>query len=233
MEFQRTALLLGDEGVEKLKNSSVCIFGIGGVGSYTTEALARAGIGSFTLIDSDKIDITNINRQIHALHTTVGKYKTDVMTERILDINPSAKITGHKVFCDSVNTEALIPDKCDFIVDAVDTVTAKLAIITAAKKRGIPVISCMGAANKLNPSLFQVTDIYKTETCPLCRVMRRELRKREIDSLTVVYSKEEPVIPLHNKENGVPLGSLSFVPSTAGLLAAGYVILHLSKQMHF
>jgi len=227
LQFNRTSLILGEDKLNKLKNSSVCIFGIGGVGSYTTEALARSGIGTLTLIDSDKVDVTNINRQIHALHSTVGRYKTDVMRDRILDINPSATVNIHNIFCDAQNTAALIPEKCDFVVDAVDNVTAKLAIITAANEREIPVISCMGAANKLDPTAFQVTDIYKTEVCPLCRVMRRELRRRNIKKLPVVYSKEEPVIPLHNKEDGVPLGSIAFVPSSAGLLAASYVISHL------
>ena len=230
MQFNRSRLLLGESGQEKLKNSSVCIFGIGGVGSYTVEALARSGVGTLTLIDSDKVDVTNINRQIHALHSTVGRYKTEVMRERILDINPSAIVNIHNVFCHAQNTAALIPENCDFVVDAVDNVTAKLAIITAANERGIPVISCMGAANKLDPSAFQVTDIYKTEVCPLCRVMRRELRRRDIKKLTVVYSKEEPVIPLCDKADGVPLGSIAFVPSSAGLLAASHVILFLTGQ---
>lgn len=227
MQFSRTALLLGD-GIEKIKKAHVCVFGVGGVGSYVVEALARSGVSKFTLIDSDKIDITNINRQIHALHSSVGRYKTHVMKERILDINPIAQVCTKEIFCDSENTGELIPKECSYVVDAVDTVTAKIAVIMGAKEKNIPVISCMGAANKLDPTGFRVCDIYKTETCPLCRVMRREMKKRGVTSLDVVYSKEAPVQPLSGDDKA--LGSVSFVPSAAGLVAAGHIIMNLIHE---
>lgn len=216
--FSRTKLLIGDEAFLKLKNKHVAIFGIGGVGSYITEALARCGINNLTIVDKDVVDSTNINRQLIALCSTIGKPKTQVAKERILDINPQAKVDALSVFY-NVDTASLFDfSKFDYVVDAIDTVTSKLLIIENAKKAGVPVISCMGTGGKLNPSLFEVTDIKKTHTCPLAKVMRRELKERGIISLKVVYSPEQPV----KSENVIP--SISFVPSSAGLLIASEVV---------
>ena len=241
--FSRTELLIGKEALEKLKNSKVAIFGIGGVGTYAVEGLVRSGIENFVLIDDDYICLTNINRQIHATRKTVGKAKVLAMKERILEINPKANVETHLTFYLPENSEELIRNDYDYIIDAVDTVTAKVDIIVSAKAKGIPVISCMGAGNKLDPTKFVVTDIYKTSMCPLARVMRRELRKRGIESLKVVYSEEEVVQTIETDDNScathcicpkeskrtclirrdIP-GSISFVPSVAGLILAGEVI---------
>ena len=221
-QFSRTELLLGTDAIDKIKKSHIAIFGIGGVGGYAAEALARSGIGEFDLIDSDTVALSNLNRQIIALHSTINRPKVDVMKERILDINTSTKVNAIKCFYLPENKDDFDFSKYDYVVDAVDTVTAKLLFITQAKSAGVPVISCMGAGNKLNPAAFEVADIYKTSVCPLARVMRQECKKRGIKDLKVVYSKEKPVI----KTDSAP-GSCSFVPSVAGLIIAGEVIMDL------
>lgn len=231
-QFSRTALLLGSDAMEKLAASRVAVFGIGGVGGYVVEALARSGIGEFDLIDSDTISITNINRQIIATNKTLGLYKVDVMKERILDINPAAKVHTYKCFFLRDTESQFSFEKYSYVVDAVDTVTAKIAIIVKAKECNVPVISSMGAGNKLDASQFKVADIYNTKVCPLAKVMRRELKKREIKSLKVVYSEETPLTPCSKKDmedttgkGGRPLpGSVAFVPSVAGLIIAGEVV---------
>lgn len=234
-EFSRTELLLGSEAMEKLKNASVAVFGIGGVGSYTVEALARSGIGTLDLFDNDKVCLTNINRQLIATRETVGRLKVEAAKERILSINPSAKVTVHPVFYTADNADEVNYKKYLYIVDAIDTVSSKLLLIEKAKAAGVPIISCMGAGNKLDPTKFEVSDIYKTSVCPLARVMRSELRKRNIKSLKVVYSKEPPIKPLESEENSETSarrqtpGSISFVPSVAGLILAGEVIKDLIK----
>ena len=241
--FSRTELLIGKEGLEKLKNSRVAVFGIGGVGTFVVEGLARSGVGHFVLVDDDLICLTNLNRQIHATRKTIGKVKVEVMKERILEINPNAEVEAIRYFYLPGTSDDLIRDDYDYIVDAVDTVTAKIDLVVQAQKRGIPIISCMGAGNKLDPTKFQVADIYKTTMDPLSKVMRRELRQRGIKSLKVVYSTEQPIKPKESEENScvsncicpkgtqrkcstrnqVP-GSVSFVPSVAGLIIAGEVI---------
>ena len=228
-QFSRTELLIGKNGIEKLKKSKVAVFGIGGVGSFVVEGLVRAGIENFVLVDNDKVSITNINRQIIATHKTVGKPKVEVAKERIFDINPNAHVEIYQEFF-MPDSEEILDKTIDYIVDAVDTVTAKIELAVRAKKLNIPIISCMGTGNKLDPTKFEVTDIYKTSTCPLAKVMRKELKARDIKELKVVYSKEEPIkvddkickIECENK-NKVP-GSISFVPSVAGLIVAGEVI---------
>lgn len=230
-EFSRTSLLLGDEAIKKLSGSSVIIFGIGGVGSFAAESLARAGIGSITLVDSDTVSVTNINRQLIALQSTLGKLKTDVMRDRILDINPDAKVISMPLFFTAENAQEFNLQSFDYIIDAIDTVSSKLTLIEYAFNLKIPVISCMGAGNKLDPARFEVEDISKTSVCPLARVMRRELKARGIEHLNVVYSKEPPMIPSESdeekgKRRQIP-GSVSFVPSSAGLILAGKVILDL------
>ena len=226
-EFTRTAMLIGEESVEKLSSCHIAVFGIGGVGGYVTEALARCGVGEFDLIDNDTVNITNINRQIIATHDTLGRFKTEVMRERILSINPDAKVNVHNTFYLPENSAEFDFAKYDYIVDAVDTVTAKIEIIINAKKAGTPVISSMGTGNKLDPTRFEIADIYKTTVCPLAKVMRRELKKRGVDRLKVLYSKEEPI--KKQAEEGVRLtpASISFVPSVAGLIIAGEVIKEL------
>lgn len=214
-------MLLGEEAIKKLNSSHVAVFGIGGVGGYVVEALARSGVGALDLIDGDKVAKSNINRQIYALHSTVGRDKVEVAKERIADINPDCKVTAHKLFY-LPKTEFDF-SAYDYIVDAIDTVTGKLAIIENAKKAGVPVISCMGAGNKTDPTAFEVADIFSTSVCPLARVMRRELKKRGIENLKVVYSREEP-----KKSEGVP-ASCAYVPSVAGLIIAGAVIDELIK----
>ena len=227
-QFSRTEVLIGKERVEKLQNSKVAIFGIGGVGSYVVEGLARAGIGSFILIDKDVVDETNINRQIIATKKTIGIPKVEVARQRILDINPNAKI--------EIREEFFLPEsidffdkKIDYVIDCVDTITAKIEIIVRAKKHNIPVISCMGTGNKLDPTKFEVEDIYKTSICPLAKVMRKELKQRGIEKLKVVYSKEEPIkTNLFDEETNKQIpGSISFVPSVAGLIIAGEVVKEL------
>lgn len=222
--FSRTKLLIGEKAVETLKKSKVAVFGIGGVGSYVVEGLARAGIGNFILVDKDEVDITNINRQIIATTKTVGKPKVEVSKERILEINPEAKVKIYQEFF-MPETEGTLDDSIDYIVDAVDTVTAKIELVVRANKLNIPIISSMGTGNKLDPTAFEVADIYKTSVCPLAKVMRKELKARGVKKLKVVYSKEEPI---KQEERGVP-ASISFVPSVAGLIIAGEVIKDLSK----
>ena len=230
-EFSRTAFVYGEEAITKLNNSRVAIFGVGGVGGFACEALARAGIGAIDIFDRDTVSASNINRQIIALHSTVGKAKVDVMRERILDINPDCCVNAYEVFYLPENVDEYDLSKYDYIIDAVDTVSAKLEIICRADAISVPVISAMGAGNKTDPTMFAVSDINKTEVCPLARVIRRELKKRGVRKLKVVYSKEEPVKSEHAEfENGkaVP-GSLSFVPSVMGLIIAGEVIKDLIK----
>lgn len=227
-EFSRTAMLIGEEALKKLASSRVAIFGVGGVGGYTLEALARSGVGEFDLIDNDTVNITNINRQIIATHDTIGRDKVDVAKERISSINPKAKVNTYKVFYLPENADEFDFSQYDYIVDAVDTVTAKIDIIVKAKEKGVPVISSMGTGNKLDPTQFNVADIYETRVCPLARVMRRELKKRGVDSLKVLYSEEEPRIQITDGEKSTP-SSISFVPSVAGLIIAGEVIKDLIK----
>ena len=242
-QFSRTELLIGKEGIEKLKNSKVAIFGIGGVGSFVVEGLVRAGVENFVLIDDDKICLTNLNRQIIATRKTIGKYKADVAKERILEINSNANVEVYKEFYMPDSKTNIINKELSYVVDCVDTVTAKIEIIMQAKKENIPVISSMGTGNKLDPTKFKITDIYKTNICPLAKVMRKELRKRNIDSLKVIYSEEEPIKPDDTSSsscktncicppgtkrkctirNQVP-GSISFVPSVAGLMIAGEIV---------
>lgn len=224
--FKRTEMLLGKDNVNKLKDKKVAVFGIGGVGSFACEALIRCGIGNLTMIDYDIIDITNINRQIHATFKTIGKPKVEVMRDRALAINPNINITIYNECFDSSNKEILLDKEYDYIVDSIDMVSSKLELIEEAKLRDIPIISSMGAANKLNPTLLQVSDIYETYMCPLAKVMRKELRKREIKSLKVVWSEERPV-----RKKG--LGSSSFVPPTAGLIIASEVIKDILEKEGF
>ena len=222
-QFSRTELIIGKEKVEILKKSKVAIFGIGGVGSYVVEGLARAGIGNFILVDKDEVSISNINRQIIATHDTVGKDKVDVAKKRILEINPDAKIEIYKEFF-MPETTGILDDSIDYIIDAIDTVTAKIELIVRANNLNIPIISCMGTGNKLDPTRFEISDIYKTSVCPLAKVMRRELKSRGIKKLKVLYSKEEAIKTEGN------IGSLSFVPSVAGLIISGEVIKDLIKE---
>lgn len=229
--FSRTAQLIGNEAVQRLNASTVAVFGLGGVGSFVVEGLARSGIGHLVLIDNDKVNETNMNRQLIALTDTIGEYKTDVAKKRVLSINPQAKV--------EIITDFYLPDKAeqffisdyDYIVDAIDTVTAKIDIAVQAETRGIPMISCMGTGNKLDPTRFEVTDIKKTSICPLARVMRRELKARGIDSLKVVYSKEEPRKSRISEDDRNLPGSVSFVPPVAGLIIAGEVVKDLIGEI--
>ena len=224
--FSRAELLLGEEALHKLRSARVALFGIGGVGSFVAEALARGGVGHITLVDGDTVSITNINRQLIALHSTVGKEKTAVMAERIADISPETEVETYPVVYGAENRDLLDFSTYDYVIDAIDTVTSKLILIEEAKKAGVPVISCMGTGNKFHPERFEVTDISKTSVCPLAKVMRKELKVRGIKNVKVVYSKEEPQKPAESPETGkrqIP-GSLSFVPPVAGLLLAGEVI---------
>ena len=247
-QFSRTELLLGKDAMEKLAASRVAVFGIGGVGGYTVEALARSGIGAIDIIDDDKVCLTNINRQIIATRKTIGKYKVDVAEERILDINPDAAVRKYKTFYMPDTADQFDFTEYDYIVDAIDTVTGKIELAVDAQKAGTPIISSMGAGNKLNAAGFEVADIYKTSVCPLAKVMRRELKKRNIKKLKVVYSKEPPMTPIESKEiscksncvcppgtarncnqrRQVP-GSVAFVPSVVGLIIAGEVVNDLLK----
>ena len=238
-QFSRTELLLGREGLEKLKKAHVAVFGIGGVGGYAVEALARSGVGAIDLIDDDKVCLSNINRQIIATHKSVGLYKVDVAKERVLDINPDCKVRTFKTFYMPETASQFNFYEYDYVIDAIDTVTGKLELIVQAKEAGTPVISSMGAGNKLDPAAFEVADIYKTSVCPLAKVMRRECKKRGIKSLKVVYSKEEPVsidpdkIPSEdggNHAKRVTPGSIAFVPSVVGLIIAGEVIKDIIKE---
>jgi len=237
-QFSRTELLLGKPAMERLAGCRVAVFGIGGVGGYVCEALARSGVGALDLIDDDKVCLSNINRQIIATNKTVGQYKTDVMKERILDINPDAKVNTYRCFFLPENASDFPFDKYDYVVDAIDTVTAKIELVMQCQNSGVPIISSMGAGNKLDPTKFRVADIYKTQMDPLAKVMRRELKKRGVKKLKVVYSEEEPVVPdAVSAENQVDAGtarqgskrrstpgSTAFVPSVAGLIIAGEVI---------
>lgn len=217
-QFSRTELIIGKEGIEKLQNAKVAIFGIGGVGSYVVEALARAGIGNFILVDKDVVDVTNINRQIIATTKTIGMAKVDVAKERILEINPNACVETYKEFFLPESPE-IFDSNVNYIVDAVDNVTAKIELVIRAQTLNIPIISSMGTGNKLDPTKFEVEDIYRTSVCPLAKVMRKELKARGIKKLKVVYSKENPI-----KACGQVTGSISFVPSVAGLILSGEVI---------
>lgn len=248
-QFSRTQLLFGQENMEKLYNAKVAVFGIGGVGGFAAEALARSGVGSFVLVDDDKVCLTNLNRQIIATRKTVGQYKADVMAERIHDINPDAKVEVRKCFYLPETAGEFDFSQYSYVIDAVDTVTAKLEIIMQAKKCGVPVISCMGAGNKIDPTQLKVSDIYKTSMCPLAKVMRYECKKRRIKKLKVVYSTEKPIRPLEDmsiscrnqcicppgaqhkctERRDIP-GSTSFVPSVAGLILAGEVIKDLTLR---
>lgn len=233
-EYTRTELLIGREGMERLRNASVLVFGVGGVGSHCIEALARSGVGHLTIVDNDVVSVTNINRQSIALHSTVGRYKTEAMKEKIRDIDPEITVNTYETFILSDNVAQVMTGYEDYIIDAVDTVTAKLSIVQTALEKGIPVISSMGTGNKLHPEMFEIDDISRTSVCPLCRVMRRELKARGIFHLKVLYSREKPVdISGRSSEEvtgarrAVP-GSISFVPPAAGLLIAGEVIRELA-----
>ncbi len=240
-QFERTELLLGREAIDKLAHSRVAIFGIGGVGGYVCEALVRSGVAAFDLIDKDTVALSNLNRQIIATRKTIGKYKAEVMRDRILEINPDADVRIHNCFFLPENADEFPFEEYDYIVDAVDTVTAKIALVMKATEKNIPIISSMGAGNKLDGSMFRVADIYKTKVCPLAKVMRRELKKRGVKKLKVVYSEELPVRPIRNvesdskAEDNNPLdekkirrkdtpGSVAFVPSVAGMIIAGEVV---------
>ena len=227
-QFSRTELLIGKDGIEKLSRSRVAVFGIGGVGGYVVEALVRSGVGSIDLIDNDTVALTNLNRQIIATHSTIGKYKVDVAEERAKDINPEVNVKTYKTFFTPEISKEFDFTKYDYIVDAIDTVVGKLELIVQAKKAGIPVISSMGAGNKMHPEMFEVSDISKTSVCPLAKVIRQELKKRNIKKVKVVYSKEIPIKPLSSDEKvtgkkQIP-GSNAFVPSAVGLIIAGEVI---------
>ncbi len=218
--FLRTSYLLGEESMKKLRASRVAVFGVGGVGGYVAEALARSGVGALDLIDHDTVSTTNLNRQILALISTIGQYKVDVMSRRIEDINPECQVRIHKCFYLPENKDQFNFQDYSYVVDAVDTVTAKIQLILQAKESGVPIISSMGAGNKLDPTAFEVADIYQTSVCPLAKVMRRELKKREIKNLKVVYSKEPPI----RSAGGRVPGSTAFVPSAAGLILASEVV---------
>lgn len=247
-QFSRTELLFGKEAMNRLEEARVAVFGIGGVGGYTVEALVRSGVGAIDLVDDDKVCLTNLNRQIIATRSTVGKYKVDVMRDRILDINPKCKVEVHKCFYLPETKDEFDFSKYSYVVDAVDTVTAKIQLVMEAQEYDVPIISSMGAGNKLNPAMFEVADIYNTSVCPLAKVMRRELKKRGVKKLKVVYSKEPPIRPIEDMEiscrtscisppdtehkcterQNIP-GSTAFVPSVAGLIIASEVIRDLAK----
>ncbi|XMB86851.1 tRNA threonylcarbamoyladenosine dehydratase [Mycoplasmatota bacterium WC44] len=245
--FSRTEMLIGTKGLLKLHNSKVAIFGIGGVGTYAAEALARSGVGTIVLIDDDDICLTNINRQLHATRKTVGKSKVETMKNRILEINPKCEVITHQLLYNAENADKLLFDDYDYVVDAIDMVTAKIDLIVRCTNRNIPIMSAMGAGNKMNPTELEVTDIYKTSVCPLARVMRRELKKRRIKKLKVVYSKELPMTPIELNANcktncictnrdrtcdvrhQIP-GSIAFVPSVSGLIIASEVVKDLIKE---
>lgn len=249
-QFSRTQLLLGEDAMKKLADMRVAVFGIGGVGGYVCEALVRSGIGHFDLIDDDKVCLTNINRQIIATRKTIGKYKVDVMKERMLDINPEVEVTVRKCFFLPENADEFPFAEYDYVVDAVDTVTAKIELVMKSQKEGVPIMSSMGAGNKLDASAFRVADIYKTQMCPLAKVMRRELKKRGVKKLKVVYSEEKPTRPIEDmsiscrtdcicppgaehkctERRDIP-GSVAFVPSVAGLIIAGEVIKDLTQDV--
>ncbi|SES09213.1 tRNA threonylcarbamoyladenosine dehydratase [Lachnobacterium bovis] len=237
-QFIRTRILIGDEAIDKLNKSRVAVFGVGGVGGFVVEALARSGVGAIDLIDNDTVSLSNINRQIIATHKTIGCYKTQVMEERIKDINPNCKVEVHNCFYLPETKDEFDFTQYDYVVDAVDTVTAKLTLVEEAKAKNVPIISSMGAGNKLDPTAFEIADISKTSVCPLAKVMRRELKKRGINKLKVVYSKEKPVKPIidlakdqveSTSKRSVP-GSIAFAPSVAGLIIASEVIKDLTQK---
>ena len=247
-QFSRTELLLGRESMERLARARVAVFGVGGVGGYAVEALARSGVGALDLVDDDKVCLTNLNRQVIALRSTIGQYKVDVAKARVLDINPDAAVTLHRCFYGPDTAGQFDFSQYDYVIDAIDTVTGKLELVMQAKAAGVPIISSMGAGNKLDPAAFEVADIYETSVCPLARVMRRELKKRGVDHLKVVYSKEQPIPPLEDmaiscrahcvcppgtarkctQRRQIP-GSTAFVPSVVGLIIAGEVVKDLAK----
>jgi len=249
-QFSRTQLLLGEQAMEKLKNSRVAIFGVGGVGGYVCEALVRSGVGKFDIIDDDKVCLTNINRQIIATRKTVGQYKVDVMKQRMLDINPDVLVNDYKCFFLPENADQFPFEEYDYVVDAVDTVTAKVELVMKCKEKGVPIISSMGAGNKLDASAFKVADIYKTSMCPLAKVMRHEMKKRGVKKLKVVYSEEKPTRPIEDmsisyrtncicppgaahkctERRDIP-GSVAFVPSVVGLIIGGEVVKDLCKEV--
>lgn len=234
-EFIRQEMMLGAAAMERLKNAHVIVFGIGGVGSYAAEGLARAGIGALTLVDSDTVSLSNINRQLCALHSTVGQYKSDVMARRILDINPQCRVISMPFLYHEESKERFFVQSYDYIVDAIDLVSCKLSLIQTAKERDIPIISAMGTGNKLDATQFRITDIYKTSGCHLARVMRKELRNRGIEHHTVLYSEELPKTPLELEtpppgRRSIP-ASVSWVPSCAGLMLAGYVVRELTGEI--
>lgn len=249
-QFSRTELLLGKEAMEKLENSRVAVFGIGGVGGYTVEALVRSGVGAIDLIDDDQVCLTNLNRQLIATRSTVGKYKVDVMADRIKDINPNCKVLTHKCFYLPETKDDFDFSQYDYVVDAIDTVSGKIQLVMQAKECNTPIICSMGAGNKLNPAMFEVADIYKTSVCPLAKVMRREMKKRGVKKLKVVYSKEQPIRPIEDmsiscrnhcicppgakhkctERRDIP-GSTAFVPSVVGLIIASEVVKDLIKSV--
>lgn len=228
-QFKRTALLLGKASVERLARKRVAVFGVGGVGGFVCEGLVRAGIGAIDIVDKDIVALSNINRQLIALHSTVGKNKVDVLEERLKDINKNLIIKKYKCFFLPETSETFDFREYDYVVDAIDTVTGKIELILKAKEAGVPIISAMGAGNKLDPTAFQVSDIYKTSVCPLARVMRRELKKRGVEKLKVVYSKEEPIKPQFEEGEEVVPGSVSFVPPALGLIIAGEIVKDLIR----
>ena len=228
-QFERTALLLGKASVERLARKRVAVFGVGGVGGFVCEGLVRAGIGAIDIVDKDTVALSNINRQLIALHSTVGKNKVDVLEERLKDINKNLIIKKYKCFFLPETSETFDFREYDYVVDAIDTVTGKIELILKAKEAGVPIMSAMGAGNKLEPAGFQVSDIYKTSVCPLARVMRRELKKRGVEKLKVVYSKEEPIKPQFEEGEEVVPGSISFVPPVVGLIIAGEVVKDLIR----
>lgn len=235
-QFSRTRLLLGGEGIERLRQSRVAVFGLGGVGGYAVEALCRSGVGALELIDSDRVSLSNLNRQILATHATVGQYKTDAARSRVLAINPAAEVRVYNTFFTPETAGAFDFTRYDYVLDAIDTVTGKIELVCQAKRAGAPVISCMGAGNKMDPTALELADLFDTSVCPLARVMRKELRRRGIDSLKVVYSREPPLVPDGEgdaEEDASPRrqipGSSAFVPAAAGLIMAGEVVRELSR----
>jgi len=231
-QFSRTELLIGHEGVEKLKNSRIAVFGIGGVGGYAAEALARCGVGNLDLIDNDVVSVSNLNRQIYALHSTIGKYKTEAAKERILDINPDCKVNVFNTFFTPETSDEFDFSKYDYVIDSIDTVSGKIELVKKCAETNTPIISSMGAGNKLHPEMFEISDIYKTSVCPLAKVIRQELKKLRIKKLKVVYSKEQPLKTSAKDEKtgkSIP-GSISFVPSAVGLIIAGEVVREIIKN---
>lgn len=239
-KYTRTAMLVGEEGLKKIKNSRVAVFGIGGVGGNALEAIVRAGVGEVLIFDNDTVSESNINRQIIATYTTVGMYKTDAFEKRISDINPLCRVKKHTVFVTPEIIEELDLSNLDYVIDAIDTVSAKIALAEKCERENIPLISSMGTGNKLDPTRFEITDIYKTSVCPLARVMRSELKRRGVKALKVLYSKEEPIkpsfipeesgAPCENERKKIPPASISFVPSAAGLIIASEVINDIIKK---